>query len=40
MINSLVLFAMLGIVAAGLAFRPSIKANPPARQEETLLEGR
>jgi hypothetical protein len=33
-ITSLFLFAMLSIVAAGLAFRPGSNANPPARREE------
>jgi len=33
-ITSLFLFAMFGIIAAGLAFRPSAKQDPSARRQE------
>jgi len=36
-ITSLFLIAMLGIVAAGVAFRPSTKEKPLARQQETAV---
>jgi len=34
-ITSLMLFAMFGVVAAGLALRPSLKGSPPARRDRT-----
>jgi hypothetical protein len=33
-ITSLVLFAILGVAAAGLAFRTATKESPPARRQE------
>jgi hypothetical protein len=35
MITSLFLFAILGIIAAGMAFQPSAKERPSARRQET-----
>jgi hypothetical protein len=33
-ITSLFLFATLGVIAAGMAFRPAAKETPPARPPE------
>jgi hypothetical protein len=33
-ITSLFLFAMLGVIAAGMAFRPATKETPRARRQE------
>jgi hypothetical protein len=33
-ITSLFLFAMLGVVVAGLAFRPGKKATPPVQRDQ------
>jgi hypothetical protein len=34
-ITSLFLFAMFGVVVAGMALLPSAKEKPPARRQET-----